>query len=70
VQVTLRVTRRKKRDSPVFKYNNPVNDLGKQFAAELEEFFVDYHKLSGERYKVLGLKGPNRARKSVKSTML
>jgi hypothetical protein len=25
VQVTLRVAKRKKRDSPVFKYNNPVN---------------------------------------------
>jgi hypothetical protein len=24
VQVTLRVAKRKKRDSPVFKYNNPV----------------------------------------------
>ena len=47
-----------------------VDDLGKQFVAELEEFFVDYHKLSGEQYRVLGLKGPNRARKSVKSAIL
>lgn len=47
-----------------------VDDLGKKFVAELEEFFVDYHKLSGEQYRVLGLKGPNRARKSVKSAML
>jgi inorganic pyrophosphatase len=47
-----------------------IDDLGKQFAAELEEFFVDYHELSGEQYRVLGLKGPNRARKSVKSAML
>jgi inorganic pyrophosphatase len=47
-----------------------VDDLGKQFASELEEFFVDYHKLSAEQYRVLGLKGPNRARKSVKSAML
>jgi inorganic pyrophosphatase len=47
-----------------------IDDLGKQFAAELEEFFVNYHKLSGEQYRELGLKGPNRAGKSVKSAML
>jgi inorganic pyrophosphatase len=47
-----------------------IDDLGKRFAAELEQFFVDYHKISGEQYRVLGLKGPDRARKSVKSTML
>jgi inorganic pyrophosphatase len=44
-----------------------VNDLGKQFVRELEEFFVDYHKLSGEQYRVLGLKGRGQARKLVKS---
>src|SRR5580704_15189305 len=27
-----------------------VNQLGKQFVKELGEFFVDYHKLSGEKY--------------------
>ena len=46
-----------------------VDDLGKQFVRELEEFFVDYHKLSGEQYRVLGLKGRNQARKLVKSSM-
>ena len=46
-----------------------VNDLGKQFVRELEEFFVDYHKLSGEQYRVLGVKGRDPARKLVKSGM-
>jgi inorganic pyrophosphatase len=46
-----------------------VSDLGKQFVLELEEFFVDYHKLSGEQYRVLGLKGRPQARKLVKSGM-
>ena len=46
-----------------------IGDLGKQFVRELEEFFVDYHKLSGEQYRVLGLKGPAQARKLVKSGM-
>lgn len=44
-----------------------IDDLGKKFCQELEEFFVDYHKLSGKKYHVLGLKGPERAIKLVKS---
>ena len=46
-----------------------INDLGKEFCRELEEFFVNYHKLSGEQYRVLGVKGPDQARKLVKSGM-
>jgi inorganic pyrophosphatase len=46
-----------------------MDDLGKQFSRELEEFFVNYHKLSGKKYRVLGLKGPDQARKLVKSSM-
>jgi inorganic pyrophosphatase len=47
-----------------------VDDLGKEFSRELEEFFVNYHRLSGKRYQVLGLKGPDRARKLVKNGMV
>jgi inorganic pyrophosphatase len=46
-----------------------IDDLGKQFSQELEEFFVNYHRLSEKEYKVLGLRGPNRALKLVKSGM-
>jgi len=46
-----------------------INDLGKEFERELEEFFVNYHKLSGKEYRVLGVKGPAQARKLVKSGM-
>ena len=46
-----------------------LEDLGKQFCIELEEFFVNYHKLSGKKYRVLGVKGPAQARKLVKSGM-
>ena len=46
-----------------------VSDLSEEFCRELEEFFVNYHKLSREEYQVLGLKGPDRARKLVKSGM-
>jgi inorganic pyrophosphatase len=44
-----------------------ADDLGKKFVEELEEFFVNYHRLSGTQYRVLGLKGPDQARKLVKS---
>ena len=44
-----------------------IDDLGKQFEKELEEFFVNYHRLSGEQYRVLGVKGPGTARKLVKA---
>ena len=46
-----------------------IDDLGKQFCKELEEFFVNYHRLSGKEYRILGLKGPDQARKLVKSGM-
>jgi inorganic pyrophosphatase len=46
-----------------------IDDLGKEFCRELEEFFVNYHSLSGEQYKVLGIKGPGQALKLVKSGM-
>jgi inorganic pyrophosphatase len=46
-----------------------IDDLGKQFQRELEEFFVNYHELSGKQYRVLGVKGPDQARKLVKSGM-
>lgn len=44
-----------------------VSDLGKQFAKELEKFFVNYHGLTGKKYRVLSLKGPEEARRVVKS---
>jgi inorganic pyrophosphatase len=44
-----------------------INDLGDDFCRELEEFFVNYHRLSGKEYRVLGHKGPSAARKLVKA---
>lgn len=46
---------------------NTLDDLGADFCKELEEFFVNYHRLSGEQYRVLSHKGPSAARKLVKS---
>ncbi len=43
-----------------------VDDLGKHFERELEEFFVNYHRLSDEQYHILALKGPGAARRCIK----
>src|SRR5579862_4484456 len=43
-----------------------IDDLGKQFVRELQEFFVNYHDLQGEHFRVLAVKGPAEARKSIK----
>ena len=39
-------------------YNNvrKLDDLPKKFIKELEDFFVNYHKLQGKQYKLLGCK--------------
>jgi inorganic pyrophosphatase len=34
-----------------------LKDLPDQFLRELQNFFVDYHKLEGKKYKLLGCKG-------------
>jgi inorganic pyrophosphatase len=44
-----------------------VEDLGKHFQRELQEFFVNYHKLDGSEFRVLAIKGPDQARKLVKN---
>lgn len=45
-----------------------VDDLGDEFCQELEQFFVNYHKLTGKEYRVLDMKGPDQAAKLVKSS--
>jgi inorganic pyrophosphatase len=42
-----------------------VDDLGKQFVRELEEFFVNFHELMGKKYRVLDVRGPGQARRCV-----
>jgi inorganic pyrophosphatase len=42
-----------------------IGDLGKKFLQELEDFFVNYHELSDEKFRVLDVKGPKQARKRI-----
>ena len=51
-----------------------LKDMPKQALKEIEEFFVNYHRLQGKKYKLLGIKGEKTAleliakgRKAVKS---
>ena len=42
-----------------------IDDLGKSFEREIEEFFVNYHRLIGKEYRILALKGPTAASRCV-----
>jgi inorganic pyrophosphatase len=44
-----------------------IDDLGKQFQKELEQFFVNYNRVAGKEYRILAMKGPDQARKLVKN---
>jgi inorganic pyrophosphatase len=46
-----------------------IDDLGKPFIDELCSFFVNYHGLSDEQYRVLAVKGPRAARERVRVGM-
>jgi inorganic pyrophosphatase len=43
-----------------------IDDLGKKFVKELEEFFVNYHQLSGKEYRILDVKGSGEAGRRLK----
>jgi inorganic pyrophosphatase len=43
-----------------------IEELGKEFSQELEEFFVNYHRLSGKQFRVLAVRGPSAAWQSIK----
>jgi inorganic pyrophosphatase len=43
-----------------------IDDLGKHFERELEEFFVNYHRLGGKQFRIIALKGPTAARRLIK----
>jgi hypothetical protein len=44
-----------------------VEDLGKQFIGELEEFFVNFHDLMDKEYRILDVRGFGQARRGVEA---
>lgn len=53
------------RDNHSFAHIKHVRDLGKKFTQELEEFFVDYHKMIGKKYRILDIRGPAEAHRRI-----
>jgi inorganic pyrophosphatase len=43
-----------------------LKDINQHLLKELEHFFVSYHALSGSSFRILGLRGPKRARKQIR----
>jgi inorganic pyrophosphatase len=56
-------------DNHSFAHIKHVRDLGKKFVRELEEFFVNYHQLTGKKYKILDVKGPSEAWRRIEEKM-
>lgn len=54
------------RDNHRWAHVKDIDDLGKQFVRELEEFFVNYHELTGKRYKIIDVRGPGEACRRIK----
>ena len=44
-----------------------IDDLGDDFLDELEEFFVNYHRMLGKEYRILGAHGPGRAQRCIEA---
>src|SRR5262245_36090417 len=47
-----------------------IRELDKKFVCELEEFFVNYHALSGNKYRVLDVKGPTKANRLIEEKVI
>ena len=45
-----------------------LKDMPKQALKEIQEFFVNYHKLQGKEYRLLGVHGRKRARAAIEKT--
>jgi inorganic pyrophosphatase len=43
-----------------------IDELGKPFVEELEQFFVTYHSLSERKFRVVDVRGPREARRRMK----
>jgi inorganic pyrophosphatase len=56
-------------DNHSYAHIQHISDLGKKFMQELEDFFVNYHELSGKQYRILDVRGPGEARRRIAKGM-
>jgi inorganic pyrophosphatase len=57
------------KDNHSFSDIKHIKDLGDEFVGELETFFVNYHALSGKKYRILAAKGPKEAERRLQDGM-
>jgi inorganic pyrophosphatase len=57
------------KDNHSFSDIKHIKDLGNEFVRELETFFVNYHALSGKKYRILAAKGPKEAERRLQDGM-
>ncbi|MDP9088229.1 MAG: inorganic diphosphatase [Pseudomonadota bacterium] len=43
-----------------------IADMGRLFCEELEEFFVNYHRMIGKEFRVIKIRGPSSGRRLIK----
>jgi len=51
----------------VYEHLKELKDVPKQVFREIEEFFVNYHRLQGKKFKLLGCGGQRAADKLIKN---
>lgn len=56
-------------DNHSYAHVKHIDDLGKRFVREIEEFFVNYHELSGKQYRILDVRGPGEAKRCIKASI-
>jgi inorganic pyrophosphatase len=57
------------RDNHSYASIEHIDDLGKPFVRELASFFVNYHELAGNKYRIVGIRGPKTAHKHIQKGM-
>jgi inorganic pyrophosphatase len=55
--------------SSIFQDVEKINDLPGQLTDQLEEFFVDYNKLEGKKFKALAKMGPKEAQSIIEDQL-
>jgi inorganic pyrophosphatase len=55
--------------SNIFQNIRKMEDLPGEITDQLEEFFVDYNKLEGKKFKALDKVGPREARHSIEGQL-
>jgi inorganic pyrophosphatase len=54
------------RENHSFGFVKNIDDMGKVFIKEIEEFFVNYHQMIGKEFRIINVKGPSPARRLIK----